>query len=118
MNATKNDSAIWISDNDFQPEWVLEYGTIPTATDSNFPKKTVCAHKLAIITSLDDDFVSDLDLNLDQYLWNQSSDTVLGKPVHISEFMPKDGKHIAFSDFSYYTVIDRIPLSVRILYEK
>ena len=53
-----------------------------------------------------------------QYLWNQNSDTVLGKPVHISEFMPTDGKPIAFGDFSYYTVIDRIPLSVRTLYEK
>ena len=53
-----------------------------------------------------------------QYLWNQNSDTVLGKPVHISEFMPTDSKPIAFGDFSYYTVIDRIPLSVRTLYEK
>ena len=32
--------------------------------------------------------------------------------------MPTDGKSIAFGDFSYYTVIDRIPLSVRTLYEK
>nr|DAO46992.1 MAG TPA: major capsid protein [Caudoviricetes sp.] len=32
--------------------------------------------------------------------------------------MPTDGKPIAFGDFSYYTVIDRIPLSVRTLYEK
>ena len=203
MNATKNDSAIWISDNDFQPEWVPEHGTIPITVDSSFPKKKVSAHKLAIITSLDDDFVSDLGFDLEQYLvgqfskhfgkaeedafingngvdqphgiltdaetgvmvsgditfddvlalyfavdkqyrsgsawlmndetalklktlkdqngqylWNQNSDTVLGKPVHISEFMPTDGKPIAFGDFSYYTVIDRIPLSVRTLYEK
>ncbi|MBR4434501.1 MAG: phage major capsid protein [Clostridia bacterium] len=53
-----------------------------------------------------------------QYLWNQNSDTVLGKPVHISEFMPSDGKPIAFGDFSYYTIIDRVPLTVRTLYEK
>ena len=203
MNATKNDSAVWISDNDFQPEWVPEHGTIPTTADSTFPKKKVSAHKLAIITSLDDDFVSDLGFDLEQYLvgqfskrfgkaeedafingngvdqphgiltdaetgvtvsgditfddvlalyfavdkqyrsggvwlmndetalklktlkdqngqylWNQNSDTVLGKSVHISEFMPTDGKPIAFGDFSYYTVIDRIPLSVRTLYEK
>ena len=203
MNATKNDSTIWISDNEFQPEWVPEHGTVPTTADSNFPKKTVCAHKLANITSLDDDFVSDLGFDLEQYLvgqfskrfgkaeedsfingtgvdqphgvltdaetgvtvsgnigfddvlalyfsvdkqyrtggawlmndetalklktlkdqngqylWNQNSDTVLGKPVHISEFMPTDGNPIAFGDFSYYTIIDRIPLSVRTLYEK
>lgn len=203
MNATKNDSVIWISDNDFQPKWVPEYGTIPTTTDSVFPKKDVAAHKLAIITALETDFISDLGFDLEQYLvgqfskrfgraeenafvngngveqphgvltdaetgvmvsgsigfddvlalyfsvdkqyrsdgawlmndetalklktlkdqngqylWNQNSDTVLGKPVHISEFMSTDGKPIAFGDFSYYTVIDRIPLSVRTLYEK
>ncbi len=203
MNATKNDSVIWISDNDFQPKWVPEYGTIPTTTDSVFPKKDVAAHKLAIITALETDFISDLGFDLEQYLvvqfskrfgkaeedafingtggdqphgiltdaeigvtvsgdigfddvlalyfsvdkqcrsggawlmndetalklktlkdqngqylWNQNSDTVLGKPVHISEFMPTDGKPIAFGDFSYHTVIDRIPLSVRTLYEK
>ncbi len=203
MNATKNDSAIWISDNDFQHEWVPEHGTIPTTADSHFPKKDVVAHKLAIITALETDFISDLGFDLEkylagqfskrfgraeenafvngngveqphgvltdaetgvmvsgsigfddvlalyfsvdkqyrsggawlmndettlklktlkdqngQYLWNQNSDTVLGKPVHISEFMPTDGKPIAFGDFSYYTVIDRIPLSVRTLYEK
>lgn len=53
-----------------------------------------------------------------QYLWNQNSDTILGKPVHISEFMPSDGKPIAFGDFSYYQIIDRMPLTVRTLYEK
>ena len=203
MNATKNDSTIWISDNEFQPEWVPEYGTIPTTADSHFPKKDVVAHKLAIITALETDFISDLGFDLEQYLvgqfskrfgraeenafvngngveqphgvltdaetgvtvsgdigfddvlalyfsvdkqyrsggawlmndetalklktlkdqngqylWNQNSDTVLGKPVHISEYMPSEGKPIAFGDFSYYTVIDRIPLSVRTLYEK
>ena len=53
-----------------------------------------------------------------QYLWNQNSDTILDKPVHISEFMPSDGKPIAFGDFSYYQIIDRMPLTVRTLYEK
>ena len=193
MNATKNDSDIWISDNDFQPEWVPEYGTIPTTTDSVFPKKDVVAHKLAIITALETDFISDLGFDLEQYLveedafingsgvdqphgiltdaetgvtvsgdigfddvlalyfsvdkqyrsggawlmndetalklktlkdqngqylWNQNSDTILGKPVHISEYMPSDGKPIAFGDFSYYTIVDRMPLTVRTLFEK
>ena len=31
--------------------------------------------------------------------------------------MPSDGKPIAFGDFSYYTIIDRVPLSIRPLYE-
>ena len=53
-----------------------------------------------------------------QYLWNQNSDTLLGKPVHISEYMPSGSKPIAFGDFSYYTIVDRVPLTVRTLYEK
>lgn len=52
-----------------------------------------------------------------QYLWNQNSDTILGKPVCISEFMPSDGKPVAFGDFSYYYIIDRMPLTVRPLNE-
>lgn len=52
-----------------------------------------------------------------QYLWNQNSDTVLGKPVLISEFMPSGGKPVAFGDFSYYYIIDRMPLTVRTLIE-
>ena len=53
-----------------------------------------------------------------QYLWNQNSDTILGKPVHISEYMSSEGKPIAFGDFSYYTIVDRMPLTVRTLFEK
>ena len=205
MNATKSDSKIWLSDNDDFPAWVSEHGTIPTTAES-FPKKDVAAHKLAIITSIETDFISDLGFDLErylvvqfakrfgkaeeaafingtdvnmprgilhdtegaeigveaagdisfddvlalyfsvfkpyrangawlmndetalklktlkdqngQYLWNQNSDTILGKPVHISEYMPSDGKPIAFGDFSYYTIVDRMPLTVRTLFEK
>lgn len=53
-----------------------------------------------------------------QHLWNQNSDTILGKPVLISEFMLSDGKPVAFGDFSYYYIIDRMPLTVRPLNEK
>lgn len=53
-----------------------------------------------------------------QYLWNQNSDTILGKPVYISEFMPSDGKPVAFGDFSYYYIIDRVPLTVRPLIDQ
>ena len=55
------------------------------------------------------------------YLWNNSYDTILGKQVLISEFMPDieaGAKPIAFGDFSYYWVIGRKPVSVRILVEK
>ena len=55
------------------------------------------------------------------YLWNSENDTILGKPVRISEFMPFVGagaKPVAFGDFSYYWIIDRKPVSMRILTEK
>lgn len=55
------------------------------------------------------------------YLWNHNNDTILGKPVFISEFMPdmESGmKPIAFGDFSYYWIVNRKPLSVRALQEK
>ena len=50
------------------------------------------------------------------YLWNHNSDTILGNPVVISEFMPCAGsekKPVAFGDFSYYWVIDRRPVTMR-----
>lgn len=55
------------------------------------------------------------------YLWNANSDTILGKQVIISEFMPDIGvgsKPIAFGDFSYYWVICKQPVTVRTLKEK
>lgn len=55
------------------------------------------------------------------YLWNHSNDTIFGKPVTISEFMPSIGagsKPIAFGDFSYYWILDRKGVSVRPLFEK
>jgi HK97 family phage major capsid protein len=55
------------------------------------------------------------------YLWRDSDDTILGKKVFISEFMPdmeSDSKPIAFGDFSYYWIICRSPVSVRALSEK
>ena len=55
------------------------------------------------------------------YLWNHNSDTILGKPVVISEFMPCAGagkKPVAFGDFSYYWVIDRRPVTMRPIVER
>lgn len=55
------------------------------------------------------------------YLWNNNTDTILGKPVIISEYMPdieSGSKPVAFGDFSYYWIIDRKPVSVRTLTEK
>ncbi len=55
------------------------------------------------------------------YLWRNSDDTILGKRVIISEYMPNAesaSKPIAFGDFSYYWVIGRSPVSVKTLSEK
>ena len=54
------------------------------------------------------------------YLWNAATDTILGKPVVISEYMPdieEDNKPVVFGDFSYYWIIDRDPVSMQILKE-
>lgn len=54
----------------------------------------------------------------DNYLWNQTNDTILGKQVIISEYMPAietGTKPIAFGDFSYYWIVGRKPVSVRTL---
>ncbi|MGI6751551.1 MAG: phage major capsid protein [Anaerovoracaceae bacterium] len=55
------------------------------------------------------------------YLWRDSDDTILGKKVIISEFMPSaetGNKPIAFGDFSYYWVVGRSPIELRTLSEK
>ena len=52
------------------------------------------------------------------YLWNHSTDTILGKNVITTEFMADEGKIIAFGDFSYYWVVSKMPLTVRTLKEK
>lgn len=55
------------------------------------------------------------------YLWNQENDTILGKQVIISEYMPDietGTKPIVFGDFSYYWIVGRKPVTVRTLLEK
>ena len=50
------------------------------------------------------------------YLWNQHDNTILGRPVEYSEFMPSEAagaKPIVFGDLTYYYVLQRNPLSVR-----
>lgn len=55
------------------------------------------------------------------YLWNSNNDTILGKPVYISEFMPdaqSGNKLVTFGDFSHYWFISRSPVSLRTLTEQ
>ena len=55
------------------------------------------------------------------YLWNSNTDSIFGKRVVISEFMPNattGSKPIAFGDFSYYWVVLKKPVSVRAIKEK
>lgn len=42
----------------------------------------------------------------DQGLWDPENDTIFGRPVFISEFMPSNGRIVAFGDFSYYHIIE------------
>lgn len=62
--------------------------------------------------------IKDADGN---YIWNHSNDTILGKEVLISEYMPNATtgvSPIAFGDFSYYTIVDRDHTSVKAIREK
>ena len=55
------------------------------------------------------------------YLWRNSDDTILGKTVLISNFMPSlasGNKAIAFGDFSYYWIVERQNLSINPIKEK
>ena len=51
------------------------------------------------------------------YLWNHSNDTILGKEVIISEYMPAERTPVLFGDLSKYLVIDREHLRLRELKE-
>ncbi len=62
--------------------------------------------------------VKDADGN---YIWRHSDDTIFGKPVINTPYMPNIGtvaKPIAFGDLSYYWIIERRPLSVKVLRER
>lgn len=55
------------------------------------------------------------------YLWNNADNTILGRPVIVSNAIPsaKPGAvPIVFGDLSYYWVVCRRPVSVRALYER
>lgn len=52
------------------------------------------------------------------YLWNTENDTILGKKIVISNHMNDDSKPVVFGDLSYFWMIIRRPLAVRILTEK
>jgi HK97 family phage major capsid protein len=53
------------------------------------------------------------------YLWNHSDNTILGKPVEYSPTICQASrvavKPIAFGDFSFLWIVDRQPLSVKVL---
>ena len=55
------------------------------------------------------------------YLWNSSTDTILGKPIRICNELPDiaDGaKPVLFGDFRYYWIVDRSPVSMKALKER
>ena len=61
--------------------------------------------------------LKDADCN---YIWNQTNDTILGKPVVICNAMPDAAageKPIAFGDFSYYWIVQRIRFTAKAMEE-
>jgi len=54
------------------------------------------------------------------YLWNPSDNTIFGKPVVTSPYMPTvsaGAKSIVFGDLSYYWLIERQPITIKKLSE-
>lgn len=54
------------------------------------------------------------------YLWNSNNDTIFGKEVITSPYMPsiESGKRpIIIGDLSFYWVIERKPLAIQVLSE-
>lgn len=55
------------------------------------------------------------------YIWNGNDNSIFGKRVYISEFMPDIStgkKPISFKDFGYYWIMPRGTIGIRPLYEK
>lgn len=62
--------------------------------------------------------LKDLDGN---YFWTGNNDTILGRPVRICNEMPDietGAKPVLFGDFRYYWIIDRSPVSMKVLKER
>ena len=141
IRAYKNGYKIFAKDCKDKAEFVAEGAAIPVYESAgDFDEKTIESYKLASIVTLDEDFVNDVGFDIEKYLtqkhgksfgkaedndgnylWNQANDTILGKQVIISEYMPDietGTKPIAFGDFSYYWIVGRKPVTVRTLLEK
>lgn len=58
----------WMGDMDDRPQWIAENETIPTGNDTLGPKLRVASNKLAIITSLEMDYVNEAAFDLEGYL--------------------------------------------------
>ncbi|MBE6830338.1 MAG: phage major capsid protein [Ruminococcaceae bacterium] len=56
----------------------------------------------------------------DNYLWNEATETLLGKPVYTSPYMPdvaEGAKPVLFGDFSYYWFVERGALTLQPVHE-
>jgi len=55
------------------------------------------------------------------YLWRDSDDTIFGKPVYTSPYMPginSGSKPIVFGDFNFFWLIERGGVTLKALHEK
>lgn len=65
-------------------------------------------------------FLRTLKDSAGNYLWRSTDDTIWGKPVVCTPYMPNIGSGtipIAFGDLSYYWILIRQSLSVKVLIE-
>jgi HK97 family phage major capsid protein len=59
--------------------------------------------------------------NSGRYIWRDSDDTILGKPVYTSPFMSAiapGAKPVLFGDFSFYWLVERGGVTLKALHEK
>lgn len=68
MAGPAGDAMFWMGDMDDKPQWVPENAAIPAGNDTLGPKKHVNFHKVAVITSLELDYVSEAAFDLEGYL--------------------------------------------------
>lgn len=55
-----------------------------------------------------------------RYIWDENNDTIFDRPVILSPYMPNaesGNKAVAFGDLSYYWIVERQPLAIKVLLE-
>lgn len=113
--------------------WVDEEGTIPEGDDA-FGQQLIGAHKVATMIKVSEELLNDSTMknirklkdSNGQYLWQPALheggyDTLLGKRIYTSPYAPElaaGQKTVAFGDFNYYWIGDRLGITFKRLNER